>query len=481
MSSAPIASFDAPDDLVAAFWEYERALVSDDVAAMDELFSAGPTTLRGDSGGLLVGHDEISAFRRSRGGAPARDVTAVHVRVVTQDAALVVAVTAPTRGGRGLQTQLWLRQHGRWQVAAAHVSPPPPTFDTTVWRVVGDPLIAGAGAGQSAGVRVAVEDVFAVAGQRIGAGHPACLAAAQVQPSHAAAVDRLLSDGADVRGLTRTSPLGWTRAGSGFHYGSPVNAVAPASHPGSPTATAVALGDADVGLIRATPASTLLPAIFQSLWSLRLTHHPPITRGMTELAAGFDSVGLLARTPQGLWRAAQALGDAREIAAADLHTLPVDVLPLDAGRGWMEAFDTVEAMQAWASVSQIPGIAPDDLVAMSRGTLARAKELAADEAFAAANVVAQARGELDTLLGSRAVLHVAWAGQSPPRQWTGTDELRVHEHDARSIGMIAALTGRPMLVVPARGGQPGSVIIGPHFSDLALIGWAQAAALAASA
>ncbi|MFC6342998.1 AtzH-like domain-containing protein, partial [Nocardioides hankookensis] len=57
-----------PAGLVEAFWEYERALMADDVPTLDRLFADGPTTLRGDAHGLLVGHDQISAFRSSRGG-----------------------------------------------------------------------------------------------------------------------------------------------------------------------------------------------------------------------------------------------------------------------------------------------------------------------------------------------------------------------------------------------------------------------------
>ena len=60
-----------------AFWAYERALMADDVAELDRLFAPGPTTLRGDAEGLLVGHDAIAAFRAVRGGAPARRIVDV--------------------------------------------------------------------------------------------------------------------------------------------------------------------------------------------------------------------------------------------------------------------------------------------------------------------------------------------------------------------------------------------------------------------
>ncbi len=63
---------DPPAGLMDAFWAYEHALGTDDLTALDRLFAPGPGTLRGDGAGLLVGHEQIAAFRGTRGGAPAR-------------------------------------------------------------------------------------------------------------------------------------------------------------------------------------------------------------------------------------------------------------------------------------------------------------------------------------------------------------------------------------------------------------------------
>ena len=89
-----------PEGLVDAVLAYETALMSDDVAALDAAFAPGSSTLRGDATGLLVGHDAIAAFRRGRGGAPQRQLLALHVRPVDADNALVVAeVAAPNSAG----------------------------------------------------------------------------------------------------------------------------------------------------------------------------------------------------------------------------------------------------------------------------------------------------------------------------------------------------------------------------------------------
>ncbi|MEC9052899.1 MAG: AtzH-like domain-containing protein, partial [Actinomycetota bacterium] len=64
-------SLPVPPGLVEAFRTYEQALMSDDVEVLDRLFAPATTTLRGDADGLLVGHEQIAAFRSGRGGAPA--------------------------------------------------------------------------------------------------------------------------------------------------------------------------------------------------------------------------------------------------------------------------------------------------------------------------------------------------------------------------------------------------------------------------
>ena len=102
-----------------AFWQYEDALMSNDLDRLDQLFA--PDAMRGDAAGILVGHEAISGFRRGRGGAPARTILHVEVIEIDEDCALVIAVTQPATGGRGQQTQLWDRQGGQWRVRAAHV------------------------------------------------------------------------------------------------------------------------------------------------------------------------------------------------------------------------------------------------------------------------------------------------------------------------------------------------------------------------
>ena len=153
-----------------AFWEYEAALMANDLAVLDRFFAPGAETMRGDVAGLLVGHGAISEFRASRGGAPARTIAHVEVREISDDAALVIAITEPLTGGRGQQTQLWRKVDGAWAIAAAHVALPAPAINSAMWRIVGTPLVAGAGAGPLTGDTVAVKDLFAIEGFAVGGG-----------------------------------------------------------------------------------------------------------------------------------------------------------------------------------------------------------------------------------------------------------------------------------------------------------------------
>ena len=60
---------DLPDvlaEVTAQFARYEAALVSNDVAVLDELFRADPRTLRYGIGENLYGYDAIMAFRAAR-------------------------------------------------------------------------------------------------------------------------------------------------------------------------------------------------------------------------------------------------------------------------------------------------------------------------------------------------------------------------------------------------------------------------------
>ena len=107
----------------SAFDAYERALMADDVAAMDALFRAAPETVRYGVGEVLYGIDEIRQFRKGRGGSPQRTLARVEIASYGDDFATANAEfyrEGSTRRGR--QSQSWVRFADGWKVVSAHVS-----------------------------------------------------------------------------------------------------------------------------------------------------------------------------------------------------------------------------------------------------------------------------------------------------------------------------------------------------------------------
>lgn len=296
-----------PADLRAAFDAYEAAILANDLDALDAAFAPGADTMRGDAAGLLVGHDAISAFRGVRGGVPPRTIERVEYRPLGDGVALLVSISRYRGGGTGLQTQVWQLVDGRWLIAAAHVTPRAQALDRSVWRTVGDPLWQGAWEGPLEGLTVAVKDLFAIKGYRIGAGNPTFLDASRAETTTAPAVTDLLRGGASLRGIARTDELAYSIAGDNAHYGTPPNGALPGALPGgssSGPASAVATGQAEVGLATDTAGSVRVPASYQGLWGLRTTHNLVPRQGMLPLAQSFDTIGWLTRDGDTLQRVA---------------------------------------------------------------------------------------------------------------------------------------------------------------------------------
>ena len=514
-----------PDGLLAAVAAYERALRDDDGAALADAFEPGPGSVRVDAQGVLVGHEAITAFRARRGGAPARLVEECHVRVLDPDAAVVVTVNAPAGGGRGVVTQLWRRgAGGPWRVATAHVQAPRPAVDARVWRVAGGPLVparasSGSAAGPLSGRSVAVKDLFAVAGHAIGAGVPAWLAEQPLETRSAPAVEALLAAGASIAGLAQTDEFAYSVAGRNGAWGTPPNGAVPGALPGgssSGPASAVSLGQADVGLGTDTGGSIRVPASYQGLWGLRTTHGAVPREGLLPLAPSFDTVGWLTRDAATLRAAAESSLTAGRGGAASggaggpsgasgasgpsivvdpgvLGAVEPDVAAAFAGavdalvgdgrlRGpatvavgelgaLFELFRVVQAAEAWRShgrwIEAHPGVLSPDVAARFAVGAAVGPE---QEEEARAGLAA-ARRPLDAVLGE-AVLVLPSASSAAPRLDASAEEVDRVRGATLRLTCLAGITGRPAVSAPllrVAGGPVGLCLVGPRGSDLALV------------
>ena len=109
----------------AQFARYEKALVTNDVAVLDELFRDDPRTLRYGGGENLYGYEEITAFRAGRSPVGLmrrtdRTVITAYGRDTAVASTLFYRDSSPGKVGRQMQT--WVRFDEGWRIVAAHVS-----------------------------------------------------------------------------------------------------------------------------------------------------------------------------------------------------------------------------------------------------------------------------------------------------------------------------------------------------------------------
>lgn len=387
--------------------------------------------------------------------------------------------------------------------------------DQRVWRVTGDPLVAGARGGDGgasmplSGLRVAVKDLFAVRGQRVGAGSIAFLAQAPVQARHAPAVAALLAAGADVVGIAQTDQFAYSIAGLNPDYGAAPNPAVPGGIPGgssSGPASAVALGQADIGLGTDTAGSIRVPASYQGLWGLRTTHGAVPVDGVLPLAPRYDTVGWIARDGATLLAAARANGlgvegwrreapavrrfltapglataaepTALESFNAALERLcaarpqcDVKEVELPPAEQSFAAFRVTQSAQAWRShgewVTANPGVLAPDIAER----FAFAASVTADQERAADAEVRRLAAAIDAALGDDIVLLPSAASAAPALDADDATLQRLREATL-GITAVAGFTGRPALSVPwatTPGGPLGVCLVGPRGSDAYLI------------
>ncbi|MBX9843535.1 MAG: amidase [Xanthobacteraceae bacterium] len=359
--------------------------------------------------------------------------------------------------------------------------------------------LKGAASGPLAGLTAAVKDLYAIAGEKTGAGNPDWLAQAPTATRHAAAVDKLLAAGASIIGKTITDEFFYSVAGMNAHYGTPANLRAPGRIPGgssSGSAAATAAGCCDFALGSDTGGSVRVPASFCGLYGIRTTHGRIDTSGAMDMAPSFDTVGWFASSA-GLFRSVgQVLLDKPGVSAPIANLLvpddafaeadqPVAALLRDALEAmagalpkpqvmsvapggfdkWREAVRIIQAHEIWQVYGRFveekkprfgPGVAERMQIA-SKVTKA--------EADAAGDVRGAARAHIRGLVSPGTIMALPTAPCIAPRIDTPQDALESFRVRVMRLTCIAGLGGLPQISVPV-----GTVSGCP--AGLSFIGWA---------
>ena len=105
---------------------YEKALLDNDVAALDELFWDSPHAVRYGVTENLHGTAEIRSFRQQRPKINlAREVRRLDIMALGESAGIVNLEFSRAMDGierHGRQTQFWFRFAEGWRIVSAHVS-----------------------------------------------------------------------------------------------------------------------------------------------------------------------------------------------------------------------------------------------------------------------------------------------------------------------------------------------------------------------
>lgn len=366
MTERRTASRAEVEEVRTAFLSHEHAVMRDDTDSIEDWFCDDARMVSVRDSLVLAGREAIAAFQRSIERAPQRIVDHVHLTPVAGRCVVVVAQLRQTDGAPVISNQKWVRRDGAWRIAAAQLNSTAPD-DESVWRLRGTPLVHGSGTGTLRGLRLAVQDLVAIDGFRIGAGNPQWTFEAVPATVTARALQMLLGAGADIAGIAHADEFGYGSTGSNIHYGTPVNTVCPAAIPGgscSGPGSAVAQGMADVGIGVDGAGSICVPASYLGLYGFRPTHGVISTEGVMSLAPRFDTLGWLCADAV----TAQRVGDVLLPRTGQRHVTRM-LVPEDF---FVPADDpTRAAVQSWARTIQGAGLPVARISGITGGALER--------------------------------------------------------------------------------------------------------------
>lgn len=359
-----------------------------------------------------------------------------------------------------------------------------------------------------AGKRLAVKDVFDIAGMPTGAGNPDWQSSHPVPADTHASVKTLIGLGAEFVGKTLTDELAYSLNGQNIHYPPLLNPVTPNRLVGgssSGSAAAVAANLADIGLGTDTGGSIRVPASYNGLFGLRPTHDAIPCDNMLRLAPSFDTVGWLTSDIATLENVAHALlgaqtplahafGNADEQLRCVLVTNLIDnVEHADQIYDWLSCLGGVattntvldiEALATSETFRVLQGIEiwqeHGEWISQNTPTFANDIQKRVDWCRQLTNTQQQLavrqqrliQTQVSSVLDEQSVMIIPTTPGRSPLLDMPENALATYREDLMALTAIAGLTGRPQIHLPLftiEGAPCGVSLIGHKHADLALI------------
>lgn len=331
--------------------------------------------------------------------------------------------------------------------------------------------------GKLSGMTFAVKDVFAVKGHINSVGNPTWLNTHEPSEKNAPVIERLLENGATLKGMTHTDELMYSLNGENIHYGTPLNPIAHNCIPGgssSGSASAVASGITTFALGTDTGGSVRVPSSYCGLFGIRPTHNAISVEGIIPLAPSFDTVGWMAKDieiveavgkvllpistlfnfqriyiEETVWSLMQQ--DDRELLFHAIpKSYPIDKVDLKTWEftKWPELFKYIQGVEAWRAHGEwIRAEKPEFSPAIGE-RFEQASTLDPSNYDQAKRQQAEITTILRSILTDNGLLVIPTAASVAPEKKAPAESVE----DIRSMTMqltcIAGLAGLPQITVP---------------------------------
>ncbi|MGR9439973.1 amidase family protein (plasmid) [Rhizobium leguminosarum] len=342
-----------------------------------------------------------------------------------------------------------------------------------------DADVGHAAIGPLSGLRLAVKDLFDVAGYPTAAGNATVLAASGIKPSTAPLVQTLLDAGVCFVGKTNTDELAYSLIGGNIHFGMPINPRDPNLIPGgssSGSAVAVAAGLADIGLGTDTSGSIRLPAAVNGLIGWRPTHGSLDNGALRPLAPNFDVPGFMTRSLEPMATVMSAVGvpaandqpssilipedifqtidDAvademiASLRSADMPIRRTDTIASFSLADLALAFITILQREAWESNQLLFERSPEAIAPDIAERLLSGSRVDDEEVREARRIAALFSRQIDRLLCENVIVALPTLAMNPPTRDAEPESFAAFRAACIKLLCLSGLSGCPQLAFP---------------------------------